>query len=57
MTSTELKAWFAKNHPGWNWDDRCAVAAYQTCVATGTATRPYPTATAARLASTIVSRA
>lgn len=56
MTPTELKAWFPREHPGWNWDNRCAGAAYQTCVATGRAVQTYPTATAARDASMIVSR-
>lgn len=56
MTPSALRSWFAREHPGWNWDNRCAGAAYQTCVATGTAVRTYPTATAARNASMIRSR-
>lgn len=56
MTPAQLRAWFEKNHAGWNWDQRCAGAAYQVCVATGTTVEKYGTATAARMASTIVSR-
>lgn len=56
MTPSELRNWFAAEHAGWNWDNRCAGAAYQTCVATGRAVQPYPTATAARNASLIGSR-
>ncbi|WP_298742277.1 hypothetical protein [uncultured Microbacterium sp.] len=56
MNRSQLRAWFARVHPGWNWDNRCAGAMYQVCVATGTAVQAYPTATAAREASQIVSR-
>lgn len=55
MIPAELKDWFRRVHPGWNWDNRCAGAAYQVCVATGRAVRTYDPATAARLASVIES--
>ncbi|WP_336627378.1 MULTISPECIES: hypothetical protein [unclassified Microbacterium] len=55
MTPDELRAGFSAAYPGANWDKDCAGAAYLACRLSGTVHRAYPSATAARLASVIVS--
>ena len=56
MTPTELKARVHADYPDEEWHNECAGFAYYVCRVTGTVRRAYPSATAARLASTIVSR-
>lgn len=55
MTPAELKARVQRDYPGAQWHNECAGFAYYVCRVTGTVARAYPSATAARRASTIVS--
>ena len=55
MTPAELKARVQRDYPGAQWHNECAGFAYYVCRVTGKVVRAYASATAARLASTIVS--
>lgn len=54
-TLEQLHAAFDREYPVHNWDEECAGAAYFCCRQTGSVTRVYASATAARMASHIVS--
>lgn len=55
MIPNDLRTAFRDDYPDENWDGECAGVCYYVCRKTGTVTRAYPSATAARMASVIVS--
>lgn len=56
MTPSELRARVQADYPDEPWHNECAGWAYYVCRVTGTVRRAYPSATAGRDASVIVSR-